>query len=51
LAAKAACATGALCAAWVFGEPVPEYANALTLQRYENQALQAELARLGGGCL
>jgi glycine/D-amino acid oxidase-like deaminating enzyme len=47
----AACATGALCAAWVFGEPVPEYANALTLQRYENQALQAELARLGGGCL
>jgi glycine/D-amino acid oxidase-like deaminating enzyme len=47
----AACATGALCAAWVFGEPVPEYANALTLQRYEDQALQAELARLGGGCL
>lgn len=47
----AACATGALCAAWVLDEPVPDYARALTLQRYQDSALQSELAGLQGGCL
>lgn len=47
----AACATGALCAAWVLDEPVPDYARALTPQRYQDSALKAELAGLQGGCL
>lgn len=47
----AACATGSLCAAWVAGAPVPEYAHSLTLERYSNHRLMAELAALGKGSL
>ena len=47
----AACATGSLCAAWVMGQPVPEYAKSLSSSRYEDKALMAELARLGKGTL
>jgi glycine/D-amino acid oxidase-like deaminating enzyme len=47
----AACATGAVCAAWVAGKPVPEYARALTLDRRSDAALMAELAELGKGTL
>lgn len=47
----AACATGALCAAWVAGAAVPDYAHSLTLGRYADQALMAELAALSKGSL
>jgi glycine/D-amino acid oxidase-like deaminating enzyme len=47
----AACATGAVCAAWVAGRPVPEYARSLTLERQSNGALMAQLAALGKGTL
>ncbi len=47
----AACSTGALCAAWVFGQEVPQYAMQLTMDRYQDDVLKAELAKLGGGCL
>ena len=47
----AACATGSLCAAWVMGQPVPEYAKSLSSSRYEDKTLMAELARLGKGTL
>ncbi|MEY9122875.1 NAD(P)/FAD-dependent oxidoreductase [Bradyrhizobium yuanmingense] len=38
-----ACAAGDLCARAVVGAPVPSYAGALSLARYENQALMNEL--------
>jgi len=47
----AACATGAICAAHVMGQPVPDYAKALTLERYADTALMAELAGLSKGSL
>jgi glycine/D-amino acid oxidase-like deaminating enzyme len=47
----AACATGALCAAWVFEQPVADYAHSLTPARYQDEALRAELAGLGSGSL
>jgi glycine/D-amino acid oxidase-like deaminating enzyme len=47
----AACATGAVCAAWVAGKPIPEYARVLTLDRRQDAALMAELAELGKGTL
>ncbi len=47
----AACATGSLCAAWVAGAPVPEYALPLGFSRYANEELIAELKRLGTGTL
>jgi glycine/D-amino acid oxidase-like deaminating enzyme len=47
----AACATGALCAAWVTGRPVPDYARALSSERYADHALMSELAELGKGTL
>lgn len=43
----AACATGALCAAWVGGAERPPYADALSLTRYDNAPLMAEIAALG----
>ena len=46
-----ACATGSLCAAWITGKPVPEFARALSPSRYDNPALMAELAGLGKGTL
>ncbi len=42
----AACACGALCAAWMVGAPLPDYAQALSMARYENRPLMAELAAL-----
>lgn len=47
----AACATGAICAAWVAGREIPEYARDFGLDRHRNAALMAELARLGKGTL
>jgi glycine/D-amino acid oxidase-like deaminating enzyme len=47
----AACATGALCAAYVTGNPVPDYAKSLTFDRYADAALMAELAGLSKGSL
>ena len=47
----AACATGAICAAWAAGAAIPEYARALGLARRSNPALMAELAALGKGTL
>jgi hypothetical protein len=47
----AACATGSICAAWVAGRPIPEYARVLSAERYANAALMAELAALGKGTL
>jgi glycine/D-amino acid oxidase-like deaminating enzyme len=47
----AACATGAICAAWVMGAPIPEYARMLSAERHANAALMAELAALGKGTL
>jgi len=40
----AACATGALIAAWVNGEALPEFAPALSLRRYDDATLMASLA-------
>jgi glycine/D-amino acid oxidase-like deaminating enzyme len=47
----AACATGALCAAWVAGKPVPAYALSLSSDRYADQALMTQLAMLSPGRL
>jgi len=38
-----ACATGALCAAWVYGEPLPDFARSLSLARYDDQSLMQRL--------
>lgn len=40
----AACAAGSLCARWLVGEDLPDYAADLSLARYENVALLADLA-------
>lgn len=42
----AACAAGQACAAWVGGAKLPAYARDLSLARYEDPALMAELATL-----
>ena len=47
----AACATGALCAAWVAGQPVPQYARSLSSDRHADRTLMTELAALGQGRL
>lgn len=47
----AACSTGALCAAWIAGQEVPEYARVLTADRYADPALMAELMAAGKGSL
>jgi glycine/D-amino acid oxidase-like deaminating enzyme len=47
----AACATGALCAAWVAGQPLPHYARSLSSARHADRALMTELATLGQGRL
>jgi glycine/D-amino acid oxidase-like deaminating enzyme len=47
----AACAAGALCADWVAGRPIPDYARSLTRERHADAALLAELAALGKGTL
>lgn len=43
----AACAAGALCAAWMSGAERPAYAEALSPARYEDESLMAEIAALG----
>jgi len=40
----AACATGDVCADWVVGRAVPDYATVLSAARYENASLMAELS-------
>ena len=47
----AATSTGALCAAWVAGRPVPDYAHRLSNERYADPEFMAELAELGKGTL
>lgn len=47
----AACATGALCAAWVMDAPLPSYARSLTSERRGDTALMSALARAGKGSL
>lgn len=47
----AACATGAVCAAWAAGGDLPAYAHALSPARYGNSALMAELQTTGQGIL
>ncbi|MDD9925240.1 MAG: FAD-dependent oxidoreductase [Rhodospirillaceae bacterium] len=42
----AACAAGKLCAAWVAGSDLPDYAADLSLQRYENGPLMTDLSAL-----
>lgn len=39
-----ACAAGRLCAAWVVGGELPDYATALSTSRYDNDELMQELA-------
>ncbi len=46
-----ACATGELCADWVNGGKLPEYAQALSLARYEDTKLMAELEGMDTGIL
>ena len=47
-----ACATGALVAAWVFGEKLPDFARPLSLARYDDKALmQGLLAATNTGVL
>jgi glycine/D-amino acid oxidase-like deaminating enzyme len=41
-----ACASGALCAAWLAEAKLPDYAAALSMTRYDDHALMAELAAL-----
>ncbi len=43
----AACAAGSLCATWVAAGVLPSYATQLSLSRYEDASLMAELAALG----
>lgn len=42
----AACAAGSLCAKWVVGDDLPDYAADLSLARYENAPLLAALAEM-----
>ena len=41
----AACATGALCAAWVHGAELPDFARSLALSRYDDEKLMGQLLR------
>lgn len=47
----AACATGALCAAWITGAPIPDYARALSGDRHADARLMQELVALDKGAL
>ena len=38
-----ACAAGALCAAWISGDKLPAYADQLSMARYADMDLMAEL--------
>lgn len=39
-----ACAAGAICAAWISGDDLPDYASQLSMARYSDNELMAELA-------
>ncbi|MFI5014268.1 MAG: hypothetical protein ACHQAY_18175 [Hyphomicrobiales bacterium] len=41
-----ACAAGSLCARWITGAALPGYAAKLSLKRYRDEALMAELTQL-----
>ena len=43
----AACATGALCARWVYGETLPGFARLLSLARYDDKPLMQSLPEGG----
>lgn len=43
-----ACAAGGLCAAWATGAPLPDYAAALSLSRYDDEELVRELQNAPG---
>ncbi len=47
----AACAAGRLCAAWINGERLPDYAGTLSLARYDDAALIDELLAADRGLL
>lgn len=47
----ASCAGGELCAAWVAGGELPEYAADFSFQRYENDALMKSLLESAKGIL
>jgi glycine/D-amino acid oxidase-like deaminating enzyme len=47
----AATATGALCAAWVTGRPIPDYGHRLSSERYADPGFMKKLAALGKGAL
>jgi glycine/D-amino acid oxidase-like deaminating enzyme len=47
----AACGVGKLCADWINGNALPDYADALGLGRYDDQALMTELASTNEGIL
>lgn len=42
----AACASGELCAQWVYGLETPDYADALSVHRYDDGALMSEIGSL-----
>ncbi len=46
-----ACAAGSLCASWVCEGELPDYAEALTLKRYNDPALLAEMSATNIGLL
>lgn len=47
----AATSAGALCAAWITGQPIPAYARMLSGARHADRAFMRELANLGKGTL
>lgn len=47
----AATSTGALCAAWITGQPIPDYARLLSSARYTDAAFMRGLSELGKGTL
>jgi len=47
----AACAGGELCAAWIAGAPLPDYAKEFSLRRYEDADLMARLSSSSRGVL
>lgn len=47
----AACAAGELCAAWMSGGTLPDYAQGFALSRYQDAALMAALAEADRGLL
>lgn len=46
-----ACSAGELCAAWVAGSTLPEYANHFSLKRHDNESLMQQLHAISKGIL